>query len=254
MQPAAITRRARAGLLLLAAAGLAAASAAHAQGAGSAPLPRAQATIDITGEWISIVTEDWKFRMVTPNAGVYAGIPLNAEGRRAADAWDPARDEAAGDACRAYGAASIMRMPGRLRITWQDDATLRIDTQAGEQTRLLHFTETVPDARTWQGTSRAQWRPAAWRGQGEDAVGGSLEVATTHMRPGYLRKNGVPYSEDAVLTEHFNRLTAPNGDEWLVVTTIVDDPVYLNRPYVTSSHFKKLPNASAWSPAPCAAR
>ena len=237
--------------LVLAAASL---PVANAQPAAPAPTPRAAAALDLTGYWVAVVTEDWKFRMVTPNAGAYAGIPLNAAGRRVADAWDPARDKAAGEACKAYGAASIMRVPGRLHVTWENDATLRINTDAGEQTRLLHFdAAATPGEATWQGHSVAKWRPVVWRAAEDSPNGGGLEVVTTGMRSGYLRKNGVPYSENAMLTEYFNRFTAPNGDEWLVVTTIVDDPTYLNRPYVTSSNFKQLPDAAGFNPTPCSA-
>lgn len=219
------------------------AAPSHAQ--RGAQTPRAAAPIDLTGYWISIVTEDWKYRMVTPPKGEYGGLPLSAEGRRLADAWDPARDEAAGDGCKAYGAAAIMRMPGRLQIAWQDDNTLRIDTDIGTQTRLFRFGQSQPQtgARSWQGLSNAQWQAQ-----------GNLKVVTTYMRPGYLRKNGVPYSENAVLAEYYERITAPNGDEWLIVTTIVEDPRYLNTPYVTSTHFKKLSDASGWNPTPCSAR
>src|SRR4051812_26266623 len=117
-------------------------STLHAQrGRGAPANPRAGAAIDLTGYWVSVISEDWKFRMVTPKKGVYDSLMLNAEGRRVADAWDPAKDEAAGEQCRAYGAANIMRMPGRLHITWQDDTTLKVDTDAGTQTRLFHFSE-----------------------------------------------------------------------------------------------------------------
>ena len=93
--------------------------------AGTAQTPRQAAPIDLTGYWVSPISEDWKFRMVTPNKGVFDGVPVNAEGRRVGQSWDPARDESAGEQCRAYGAAAIMRLPGRLHITWQDDTTLR---------------------------------------------------------------------------------------------------------------------------------
>ena len=70
--------------------------------------------------------------------------------------------------------------------------------------------------------------------------GGSLKVVTTGFRAGYLRKNGVPYSETATITEYFHRLPeAPNGDVWLHVVTIVEDPHYLNEPFYTSTHFKR---------------
>jgi hypothetical protein len=215
---------------------------------GAPPAPanaRQAAPIDLTGYWVSVVTEDWKFRMVTPSKGELGGLPLNAEGQRVAKTWDPARDEAAGEQCRAYGAAAIMRVPGRLHVTWQDDNTLKIDTDAGTQTRLLRFAAApAPTEAAWQGHSVAQWnRP-----------GRSLKVVTTNMRPGYVRKNGAPYSNKAVLTEYFDLNTMPNGDQWLTVTTRIEDPVYFTRAFLTSSDFKKLPNATGWNPTPCSAR
>jgi hypothetical protein len=221
----------------------------HAQRGGrGGPPPSAQqaAPIDLTGYWVSIVTEDWKYRMVTPPRGEYGGVPISAEGRRVADTWDPAKDEAAGNQCKAYGAAAIMRLPGRLHITWENANNLRIDTDAGTQTRLFHFGASQPQGgeRTWQGYSDAQWQRQE----------GNLKVVTTQMRPGYLRKNGVPYSENAVLTEYYERITAPNKDEWLIVTTIVENPLYLNSPFATSTHFKKLSDAAGWNPTPCSAR
>jgi hypothetical protein len=103
------------------------------------PPPRAGAPIDLTGYWVSIVTADWRWRMVTPAKGDYQGVQLNAEGRKVADTWDPARDEAVGEQCRSYGAPALMSVPGRIHITWQDDTTLKVDTDAGTQTRLLRF-------------------------------------------------------------------------------------------------------------------
>jgi hypothetical protein len=221
------------------------------RGAPPAP-PREAAAIDLTGYWVSVVTEDWKFRMVTPKKGVFDSLTLNAEGRRVGDSWDPARDEAAGEQCRAYGAANIMRLPGRLHITWQDASTLRIDTDAGTQTRLFHFgAPPAPGEPSWQGQSVAQWEYAAG---GRNAKGGNLKVVTTALRPGYVRKNGAPYSGQAVVTEYYDLNTLPNGDQWLTVTTKVEDPAYFSRPYLTSSDFKKLSSASAWNPTPCSAR
>ncbi len=193
--------------------------------------------------------------MVTPKKGVFDSLPLNAEGRRVGNMWDPAQDEAAGEQCRPYGVANIMRMPGRLHITWENDNTLRIDTDAGTQTRLLHFGAAPPAGEpAWQGHSAAQWELApAGRGAGP-AQAGNLKVVTTNMRPGYIRKNGAPYSNRAVVTEYFDVNTMPNGDRFLTVTTKVEDPVYFSRPYLTSSDFKKLPNATGWNPTPCSVR
>ena len=237
---------------------LAAAAGLYAQALGALQAAKAAAPFDITGYWVSVVNEDWLYRMVTPDKGDYTGVPINAEGRKVADAWDPARDEAAGNQCKAYGAAAVMRVPGRLHITWQNDNTLRIDTDAGTQTRLFDFFRRPygpGNGGDWQGTSTAEWELLrAGRGGGGPVLGGSLKVVTTKMKPGYLRKNGVPYSANTVLTEYYDRLNEPNGDTWLIVKTIVDDPQYLQQPFITSSNFKKIPDASAWNPSPCTAR
>jgi hypothetical protein len=190
--------------------------------------------------------------MVTPPKGDYTGVALNEQGRKLADAWDPSKDEAAGDQCKSYGAPNVMRVPGRLHITWQDDETLKVEADAGQQTRVLHFTLADDPASSWQGTSKALWEivPA---GRGTAPIG-SLKVVTTHLKPGYLRKNGVPYSANATLTEYFDRVTEPNGEADLVITTTVEDPAYLAQPFLTAAHFRKQPDAQGWNPTPCSAR
>lgn len=215
---------------------------------------RQSAAIDLTGYWVSVVTEDWKFRMVTPAKGDFEAIPYTAEGRRVGERWDPAKDEASGEACKAYAAAGIMRMPGRLHIQWENNNTLKIDTDAGSQTRLFRFDVAAAPPNTepsWQGFSAAKWEPAGGGGRGAQARGGDLKVVTTNMRAGYVRKNGAPYSQNAVLTEYYDINTLPNGDQWLTVTSIVDDPAYFTRPYLTTSDFKKLPDETGWRPTPC---
>lgn len=241
------------------------------RGRGGPPPPppnaRAAAPIDLTGQWVSVVSEDWRWRMVTPLRGDFANIPINAAARTVGEAWDPAKDESAGEACKAYGAPALLRIPGRLRITWRDDDTLQIEADAGMQTRLLHFKAGKPPAgdRQWQGYSVASWETPA-RGVANPAAfglglspragarGRSLEVVTTNLRPGYLRKNGVPYGADATVTEYFDMFKEPGGTEWFVVTTIVRDPQYLIGPWVTSTNFKRETDRSKWSPAPCTAR
>jgi len=243
----------------------------HAQGRGGRgrgvpPLtPKQAAPIDITGYWVSLITEDWRWRMLTPPRGSYPSIPLNAEGKRIANSWDPAKDEAAGEQCKGYGIGNIMRLPGRLHVTWENDNVLRIDTHAGTQTRLLYFKPSEPPAGepAWQGSSAAQWEMGG--GQNEIPRGGDLKVVTTHMRPGYLQKNGVPYSGNAVITEYFHTTKEPNGDQWLILETLVDDPAYLAvspdgtpgdnyGPFIRSTSFKKQPDGSGWNPTPCSAR
>jgi hypothetical protein len=205
------------------------------------------APIDLAGQWVSMVTEDWRFRMVVPPAGDYPGLPLNAAARAEAEAWDPARDVAEGNECKAYGAGGIMRMPTRLRIEWVDDSTLQIRTDAGRQTRRLQFSDTPSrdEEGTWQGVSEAEWEFHGLSGNG------NLKVVTTSMRAGYFRKNGVPYSENAVLTEYFDLLTQHDGTEWLVVLSILDDPNYYSQPIVTSSNFRREEVRSGWDPSDC---
>jgi hypothetical protein len=221
--------------------------------------PRAAAPIDLTGQWVAIVNEDWRWRMVTPPKGDYASVPLNDEGRRVAEQWTEAQD----GACEAYGAAALLRMPTRLRIRWQGDDSLVLETDAGRQTRTLAFGAAAPGAApSLQGQSVAKWvtppRPPggpglAGAGGGPERGGGYLEVKTTNLTGGWLRRNGVPYSSDAVVTEYFARFAAPNGDEWLMVTTIVDDPKYLTQRFITSSHFRREAQGGRWNPRACGA-
>jgi hypothetical protein len=241
---------------LIAAAAVAVAPGVDAQrgGRGAPASAQTAAAVDLTGYWVSVVTEDWKFRMVTPRRGVFEALTLNAEGRKLGEAWDPDRDAAAGEACRSYGAANIMRVPGRIRVSWEDANTLRIDTDTGMQTRLFSFgASSAPGERSWQGHSVAQWQYAPGAGPTARTRAGSLKVVTTSLRPGYIRKNGAPHSADAVVTEYYDAYTGPNGDRWLTVTTKVDDPKYFSRPYLTTSDFKKLPDDAGWRPTSCSA-
>jgi hypothetical protein len=231
---------------------------------------REAAQVDFTGYWVAVVTEDWRWRMATPSKGDFASVPMNPDAMKIADAWDPAKDEAAGEACKGYGAAAIMRRPARLHITWQDADTLRIDIDDGTQTRLLRFRGDPPAnaERTWQGFSMANWEriprgvvvgnEEPLRGRnlqpppGDDRV--TIEVTTVGLRPGYLRKNGIPYSEDTVVKEYFDVIAEPSGTPWLIVTTIVEDPKYLRTTFVTSSNFKKQRDGAGWNPTPCSAK
>jgi hypothetical protein len=215
--------------------------------------PKDAAPIDLTGYWVSVVNEDWRFRMVTPPRGDYPDItPLNDAGKKVADAWDPAKDEAAGEQCKGYGAANIMRIPTRLHITWSNDTMLKLETDAGTQTRLFRFGQPQPPAGMpdWQGFSVAQWELAS-AGRGPS---GSMKVVTTRMRPGYLQKNGVPYSAKTTMTEYFDVVNEPNGEQWLVVKSVIEDPEYLTRSLIRSTHFRKQADAKGWNPTPCGAR
>lgn len=231
------------------------------------PTPRATAPLELTGYWVSVVTEDWRWRMMTPAKGDAPGVPLSLEGRRVANTWDLAKDNASGNQCKAYGAGGLMRIPGRLHITWQDAQTLRIDTDAGRQTRLIHVGGAPARGEpTLQGYSVGRWQlrndgapvldeeTPAGRGRAGRGVAapakGSLKAVTTGLRPGYFRKNGLPYSEQAVLTEYFDRHD-DFGAAWFTVLSVLEDPKYLISPFVTTTHFKREPNGAKWNPQPC---
>ena len=217
--------------------------------------PRDGALIDLTGQWVSVITEDWRWRMVTPPKGDTASVPLNAAGRKAAESWDLAADRARGDQCKAFGPPSLIRQPGRIRARWEDAATLLLEFDAGRQTRRFRFGPRAAGVRSLQGQSQARWfRQPQNRGifgRGGRPTGGSLEVETIDLLPGYLRPNGVPYSERATVKEFFDTFTLPDGGTWLIVTTVVNDPQFLAQEFVLSSQFKKESDASKWNPRPC---
>jgi hypothetical protein len=224
---------------------------------GPPPTGKAQAPFDLTGYWVSEIVDEWRFR-VSPIKGDILYMPLNGEARRIANAWDPDKDTADGNQCKAYGAVGLMQRPGRLHITWVDDNTLKVDADAGTQSRTWHF---VPPAifgsPSLQGISVAKWVGPGFgggRGRGGPVAPpktGTLNVVTTYMLPGYLRKNGVPYSDKAVLTEYVNLVDGQQGDSYITITAMVDDPVYLTGPFVRTYQFKKIPDATGWDPTPC---
>lgn len=227
--------------------------------AGPPPTAKNSAPVDLTGYWVSLVTEDWRYRMTLAPKGDTDGVPLNAAAKALAAQWDPAKDEADGMQCRAYGAAAIMRMPEHLHITWQDDNTMKMDVDAGTQTRIFQFNPAQGAGGDWQGVSQATWdRPKSRMAIGFFAPqgdwGGGLKVVTTKMKPGYLRRNGVPYSANAVLTEYYDRFDVPDGPTLMVVSAEVDDPQYMDSPFWTSTHYKKLNDATGWNPTPCSSR
>jgi hypothetical protein len=245
-------------------------------GAGQAA--KAAAPIDLTGYWVAIVTEDWRYRMLTAPKGDYYSVPLTPEARKVADTWDAAKDIAQGKQCMAYGAPGIMRQPTRVHVTWDNDNTLKFEMDAGKQTRLFAFGAPKQPAgeATLQGNSMAQWQspqitrfytskisaqdpntpgfggqtPQGTAPPDTRKLGGTLKVVTTHMRPGYLRNNGVPFSANAVLTEFYD-VHKDGGQEYLVTTSIVEDPQYLYVPWVTSNQFRREADGSKWDPQPC---
>jgi hypothetical protein len=260
------------------------------------------ALIDLTGNWVSVIDEDWRFRMMTPPKGDYLEVPLNAAARRIADQFNPALYGGAHYQlsaiidCRAYGVAGLMHMPMRLQIGWASPNELKIQTDWGEQTRLLHFIPGHPSEDTpyedlqqtvvmddaaansgktasMQGYSTAAWEQpyqigslahqrgpvngrlrafALYRSHINDAQpGGSLLVVTTGLKPGWLRRNGVPYGSHARVVEHYLTFQDPTGRKWFDVTTEVIDPEYLTAAFRTTSNFQQEPDSSQWAPHPC---
>jgi len=211
---------------------------------------KASAPIDITGYWVSLIVDEFRHR-VAPQKGDLLFIPINAEATRIAKAWDP---DVPANKCKAYGGVGLLQRPGRLHIVWADDRTIRIDADAGTQTRLLHFDSLGVKTRaaSLQGTSMAKWEFAGGPGGREAATrSGSLTVVTTNLLPGYIRKNGIPHTGDARLTEYFSVLTGPDNQAYLAVTATVDDPTYLTEPFTRTYIFKKLPDGAGWDPTPC---
>ena len=205
--------------------------------------PKEAAPIDVTGYFVSIVSEDWRFRMLTPPKGDFPNFLLTPDGTKVAKAWDASKDEAAKDHCKAYGAPNVMRVPGRFHVTWADDRTLKIETDAGMQTRLLKFgAQGTAGTPSRQGTSAAQWERKA------------LRVDTKNMVPGYLQANGVPFSANAAMVEYFDVIKEPGGEIWLIDDSVITDPTYLVRSVKRSTHLRKQVDGTGWDPQPCMVR
>jgi hypothetical protein len=228
---------------------------AQGRGGGAPATPKTQDPLDLGGYWVSVVTQNWRLRMVLPPKGEYMGIPMTKASQEAADAWDLAKDEAAGNQCKGYGAPIVMTNPERLHITWPDDNTLQMEIDYGTQTRTLHFGNWKPEAGSkpsLQGESTARW-VSRERG-GRNPQTNYLVVTTRNLQPGYLRKNGVPYSEGATVTESYDFFQESDGLPWMIITTEVHDPKYLERDFIISSQFRKERDGSKWDPSPCSFR
>jgi hypothetical protein len=236
-------------------AGLLAHPASAQQGRGP-QTPKAIAPVDLTGYWVALITEDWRYRMMVPAKGDFSSIPLNPDGRKFAQAWDPAKDEADGNQCAPFGAGGVTRMAGRLHITWDSDNVLKVEADTGTQTRLFRFpgAPALTGDPGWQGDAKAQWLFAGPGGRAANQRGGTLKVVTTKAKAGYIQRNGVPYSTNATITEHYDLLKEDDGTQYLLVTTLVDDPTYLARPHQRSTHFRKQADGAGWDPTPCAVR
>jgi len=229
---------------------------APAAGQGAAPATqggRSAAPVDFTGYWVSIVTEDWIERMSPDSPPSGTGGARGLGGARGQPAPPPPANPP--EACRVYAAGGSLRVPGRLHITWADDNTLKVEMDAGTQTRLFHFNPTTPapTEKTLQGYSVATWEVGG-RGGGRGAPAGapaarwgSLNVSTTNLRGGYLLSSRSSYSDNSTLTEYFTRHTDFGVDYFTVTASLQDGPTTR----VTSSTFKKESDGSKFSPTGC---
>jgi hypothetical protein len=242
----------------------------RAAAAAAPPSARDEAPYDLSGYWVSLITQNWRLRMVVKGPGDYIGVPMNPEAKKIADAWTPAAAEAAAKACAAYGGGIIMYLPERIHISWQDANELKVDTDAGMQTRVLHFVPAGAPAEaplqspsdtqaSLQGYSVARWvlPAAALRGRPGGASGphsqyGSIQVTTDHMLPGLLTKNGIPYDGQAKKTEWWDLRKVSTDEQWLTISTTLVDPHYLTRPYIYDPIFQREADGAKWDPSPCA--
>ncbi len=212
--------------------------------AGFACFP-AFAQRDPSGEWAPRYHEDQPERIPGPEIGDYLGIPINAAARLRADSWDASLLELPENQCRPHPSDYAWRGPANLRI-WKEIDTATQDTlayhthiswQAPERTIWMDGRPHPPDyaAHTWQGFSTGKWE------------GDLLTVTTTHLKEGWIRRNGVPRSEKAVVTEHIIR-----HENYLTVAVIINDPVYLTEPFIRTTDFTSDPDQQI-APYPCEA-
>jgi glyoxylase-like metal-dependent hydrolase (beta-lactamase superfamily II) len=202
----------------------------------------AAAQIDFSGEWAPRMWEDQPERVPGPELGDFSGIPVNEPARLRAEAWDASIQTLPEWQCRPHSADYIWRGPSQLRIAKEVDPVSREITafhaewlRSVDRAIYLDGRPHPPDdaLHTWAGFSTGRW------------TGNVLTVTVTHLKEGYLRRNGLPRSDKATLTEHWIR----NGD-YLTVVTIVNDPVYLTEPFIRTTDYELALNQQI-PPYPC---
>ena len=199
--------------------------------------------IDPSGERAPRFHEDQPERIPGPEIGDYLGLPINDAARLRGDSWDASLLTLPEHQCKPHPADYSPRGPANLRL-WKevDSATQQviayhthISWQAPERTIWMDGRPHPPDyaAHTWQGFSTGKWE------------GDMLTVTTTHLKTGWIRRNGIPRSDKATLTEHFIR----HGD-YLTLVSVIDDPVYLTEPFIRTTNWVMDPRQEI-APYPC---
>jgi hypothetical protein len=202
------------------------------------------AQLDPTGEWAPRLHEDDAERGGGPSLGDYLGLPINAAARLRADAWDASQLTIPENQCRPIRDVYPPRGNSRIRIWKEVDAPTQTILAYHmllswmTQERLVYMDGRAHPAayaaHTWQGFSTGKWE------------GNMLSATTTHLKPGWVRRNGVPRSENATLVEHWIR----HGDDGLTLVSIMNDPVYLTEPFIQTSNFV-LDSQQKIDPFPC---
>ena len=186
---------------------------------------------DFTGYWMWLPHEEFRMRLWGPEPGEIGGLPLNEKAINAAMTFDPNDYYKPENQCRNHGAAYVMRAPFARQFLYEDTDTLLIRIELEAQERKIYLDGRLPSSEEHTGLGHSV---GSWKNE-------ILTVTTTHMTPYYHRRNGVPYSENAVMTEHF----LLHDSNYLTIITKVDDPEYLSEPLVRSISFKKLPDTYA---------
>ena len=190
------------------------------------------AEADLTGYWEAILHEDTLFRTAGPPIGEYIGLPINDAARAIANDWNPEDGYKPENQCKMHGAAYIMRSPIRIFVAQDDEVTIsiKIELEMGRERKIYLDGRPAPEGPpTDMGHSVGVWE------------GDMLTVTTTNMTEKYIRRNGVPNSEQAVMTEHFVR----HGD-YITLINIIEDPVYLNEPLIRSISYRKRNDEFKW--------
>jgi cyclase len=190
---------------------------------------------DLSGNWTALYHEDQPHRIPGPELGDYTGIPLNDAGRLKADSWDASILTLREHQAKPHPSTYSLRGPANIRITRELDPVTQeiigyeLFGTFGQATRLIwldgrpHPLEHA--AHTWAGFSTGRWD------------GNSLDVVTSHLKVGWLQRNGVAHSDRATMTERFIR----HGN-YLTVVTIVDDPIYLEEPFIRTTNWVLNPD------------
>ena len=199
--------------------------------AGSAgAAARAAAQVDFSGEWAPRFHEDQPERVPGPELGDYLGLPINEAARLRADSWDASMQTLPEWQCRPHSADYIWRGPSPLTIRKEENPLTREITafhaewlRSIDNPIYLDGRQHPPDdaLHSWGGFATGKWE------------GDMLTVTVTHLKEGYIRRNGMPRSDQATVTEHWMR----HGD-FLTVVTIVNDPVYLTEPFIRTTDYE----------------